>query len=169
MIQNKKSILNLIILLFLFQIISCENVSNIENKVENIENLIQKLKKIEHIKIEIDSVLNFKTLTIKDTMDKPIVEYWLIPSMVFDNEMAYKKIAQRLMISSCINDSRFRQFTWKDFTFYPYCGNQIEDELSLLIFNAFESELIHNGAKLKHEYLTPTDLQNLFKPKKSNN
>jgi hypothetical protein len=154
----------------LFQLIGCKNVNSLEtksdikleNNVENIKDLIQKLKEIENIKIKEDSVLNFKTLTIKDTTDNPIVGYWLIPSKVFDNKMEFKKLTQRLMISSCINDSRFRQFTWKDFTFYPYCGNSIEHEQSILIFNAFENELILNGAKLKHEFHVPKEIENLF-------
>jgi hypothetical protein len=169
MIHNRKSIINLLILLFLFQIISCKKVSNIENKVENIKDLIQKLKKIERIKIQEDSVLNFKTLTIRDTTNKTIVEYWLIPSTVFDNEIEYKKLFKRLTISSCSIDLRFRQFTWKDFTFYPYCGNRIENEESILVFNAFEIELINNEAKLKHEFNIPIDVENLYKSKKSNN
>jgi hypothetical protein len=165
--RNKQSIINLTILLFLFQIISCKKVSNIENKVENIEDLIQKLKKIERIKIQEDSVLNFKTLTIRGTKDKPIVEYWLIPSAVFDNEIKNKKLLQRLTISSCSIDSRFRQFTWKGCTFYPYCGNRIENEESILIFNAFENELILNRAKLKLEYTIPNEIEKLSESKKS--
>jgi hypothetical protein len=176
MIQKLKPKTYLLSLLFLFHLISCKNVNSVEtksdikleNKVENIKDLIHKLKKIENIKIKEDSVLNFKTLTIKDNTDKQIVEYWLIPTTVFNNQMEFKKLTQRLIISSCANDSRFRQFTWKHFTFYPYCGNQIENEQSILVFNSFENELIRNGAKLKHEYQLPLEIETLSESKKSN-
>jgi hypothetical protein len=167
MIQYEKSIFSLLILLFTFQIISCKNVSTIENKIENIEDLIQKLKKIEHVRIQEDSVLNFKSLTIKDTTDKKIVEYWLIPSKVFENQKDNEKFTKRLTVSSCMVDKNFRQFTWKDITFYPYCGSPIENEQSILIFNAFESELILNGAKLKLEYTIPNEIEKLSESKKS--
>jgi hypothetical protein len=174
--QNKKSIYNVLILCFLIEIISCNNLNNIENKaniklenkVKNIEDLVQKLKKIDNIKIKEDTVLSFKTLTIKDSSDKTIVVYWLVPTDIFNDTLRNKAFIKRLIISSCSNDIRFRQFTWHEFTFYPFCGNSIDDEQSILIFNSFENELIKNGAKLKHEFNVPIDIENLSKTKKFN-
>ena len=164
----KKLIFILLILLSLQQLICCKNVNNLENdndvkrknKAENIEVLIQKLSKIDDLKIREDSVLNFKTLTIKDTSDKTIVEYWLVPTDILNDTLRNKAFIKRLIISSCANNVRFRQFTWNELTFYPFCGNPIEEEHYILIFNAFEIELIKNSAKLKHEFDIPIGIEN---------
>jgi hypothetical protein len=150
--------------------ISTENKNEIklENKVENIKDLIHKLSKIENIKVQEDTVLSFKTLTIKDSSDKKIVEYWLVPTEILNDTIRNRAFTKRLIISSCSNDLRFKQFTWNEFTFYPFCGNSINNEQSILIFNSFENELIKNGAKLKHEFNVPIDIENLSKTKKVN-
>jgi hypothetical protein len=92
----------------------------------------------------------------------------LVSTDIFDDTLRNKAFIKRLIISSCSNDIRFKQFTWHELTFYPFCGNSINDEQSILIFNAFENELIKNGAKLKHEFNVPIDIENLSKTKKVN-